>query len=99
MNEAARSKRLLTIFVVLVGLYCGWILSLPLFPSQDGPMHLYFANIIAKLLSGHSTIYNTYYSLRHLPPPYSLHYVLLLLVAYVCSLVVADKFVTCLVLA
>jgi hypothetical protein len=87
--------------LLLLGLisiaYCAWILSLPLFPTQDGPMHLYYARIMQALLFHREPgIFPQYFVIKHLFPPYSLYYYLLLALSSVMSLVSADKVVICL---
>ncbi|MFL6547014.1 MAG: hypothetical protein ACJ8LM_17765 [Candidatus Udaeobacter sp.] len=87
----------LLLFFALVAVYCIWILSLPLFPSQDGPVHLYYASILSHLLSG-SRLFSEYFSIRHPVPPYSLHYVLMLLLMKVFSPILVEKCVVCLII-
>jgi len=72
------------------------VLSLPLFPTQDGPMHLYYTHVLRALLSGDSGIYARFYTVRHLLPPYALYYYALILLSHLVSPVVADKIITCL---
>ena len=77
--------------------FCGWILSLPLFPTQDGPMHLYYARIMQALLFGRDPgLFPQFYTIKHMLPPYALYYYLLLSLGHFVSLVVADKLVICL---
>jgi hypothetical protein len=80
--------------------YCVWILSLPLFPSQDGPMHLYYVRIMqALLLRRDPGIFPQYYTIKHILPPYSLYYYLLLALGHFVPLIAADKIVVCLYVA
>jgi hypothetical protein len=82
---------------VAAAAYCGWFLSLPLWPSQDGPMHLYYVNILRGLLFHRDAgIYPQFYTVKHVLPPYSLYYYLLMAFGSVVPLVVADKLVVCL---
>ena len=77
--------------------YCIWILSLPLFPTQDGPIHLLFARIMqALLLHQDPGIFPQYYTVKHVLPPYALYYYLLVLFSHFGTLVTADKLVICL---
>lgn len=71
---AGLPKTAITIlFYTLLSVQVIWIFTLPMFPTQDGPIHLYYAHIIAALFSG-STIYSKYFYIQHIVPPYSLHY-------------------------
>jgi len=81
-------------FVGLVAMYCGWILSLPLFPAQDSPMHLYIASVLSSLFSG-SNHFSTYFYVRHLLTPYSLHYYFLIVLGRLFSFPIADKLLVC----
>jgi hypothetical protein len=77
--------------------YCIWILSLPLFPTQDGPMHLYYVRIMQAILLHHDPgLFPKYFTIKHLLPPYSLYYYLLLFLGQFVSLITADKLVICL---
>ncbi len=62
---------LLTLFELLV-------LTLPLFPSGDGPLHVYFSSIFGDLATHSSPFYEHFYFIRHLVQPYSFHYYFLL---------------------
>ncbi len=84
------------LFVSLLALYCLWLLSLPLLPTQDGPMHLYLATVFSSLLSGAHT-FTPYYYIRHYLPPYAVHYYLLVALGRLFTFPVADKLVACLI--
>ncbi len=84
------------LFHGLVLVFCLWTLSLPLFPTQDGPMHKYYVHAIASLLSG-SHDYSVY-RIRHPIPPYAIHYALLLVLTRVVSYDLAEKLFVCLIL-
>jgi hypothetical protein len=96
--ESKKENHACLILLGLISLaYCAWILSLPLFPTQDGPMHLYYARIMQALLMHRDPgIFPQYFVIKHLFPPYSLYYYLLLALSTVMSLVAADKVVVCL---
>lgn len=83
-------------FLLLTALYCLWVLSLPLFPSLDGSLHLYYASVLASLLSGSHT-FSSYYFIRHILPPYSLHYYFLIAAAHFFGYITADKLLVCLI--
>lgn len=87
---------LLIPFLLLVGAYCVWVLTLPLFPSLDGSLHLYYASVLGTLLSG-SNVFSSYYFIRHILPPYALHYYFLIATAHFFGYVVADKLLVCLI--
>ena len=81
--------------VLLVLAYIVWILSLPAWPSQDGPIHLYYVHVMRELLSHHATVYSRYYTIKHVLPPYALYYYALLVLSKFCSLLIADRLVLC----
>ena len=82
----------------LTGCFCVFVLSLPVFPSEDGPIHLYFATVLGALLSHSSPLYAQYYYVHHLLPPYSLHYYLLIVLMKVVSATTAEKLFVCLIM-
>ncbi len=86
------------LFTLILLLYCAWVLSLPLFPTQDGPVHLYLATIFKGLLSHSAGIYDKYYFIRHYLPPYSFHYYLLVGLMHFISPLLAEKLFVCLIL-
>lgn len=83
-------------FLVLLAAYCVWVLTLPLFPSLDGSLHLYYASVLGSLLSG-SKDFASYYFIRHILPPYALHYYFLIAIAHFFGYVMADKLLVCLI--
>lgn len=94
-----RSRRLLLLFTALVAAYCFLVLSLPVFPSQDGPMHQYFSQVLFRLLTHSSSLYARYYHVRHVLPPYALYYYLLIAISRVLPMVWADKIVVAIAVA
>jgi len=78
------------LFFLFVGLYILVIIRLPLFPTGDGPLHIYYANVFRSLLVEHS-IYNSFYQVRHVIQPYCLHYFLLILLERVITAEEAEK--------
>lgn len=98
VSERAEGKnsRYLVPFLVLLAAYCVWVLTLPLFPSLDGSLHLYYASVMGSLLSG-SKDFASYYFIRHILPPYALHYYFLIAVAHFFGYVMADKLLVCLI--
>lgn len=94
-NEQQSGRDVLFLpFVGLVAVYCGWILSLPLFPAQDSPLHLYIASVLSSLLSG-SNHFSAYFYIRHLVTPYSLHYYFLIFFGRLFPFPIADKLLVC----
>ena len=83
------------VLVLICIAYMGWVLSLPLFPTQDGPVHLYYVHVMQALLSQQPTPYSSFYSIKHLLPPYSLYYYSLIALAKFLPILVADKVVIC----
>jgi hypothetical protein len=83
------------LFAGLVLVFCVWALSLPLFPTQDGPMHKYYVHVLASLLSGGQS-YNAYV-IRHPFPPYATHYAVLLGLTRWVSFDLAEKLLICLI--
>ncbi|MFZ1941982.1 MAG: hypothetical protein WAU43_00085, partial [Acidobacteriaceae bacterium] len=92
----AKNSRYLVPFLLLLAGYCIWVLTLPLFPSLDGSLHLYYASVLGSLLSG-SKEFASYYFIRHILPPYALHYYFLIVVAHFFGYVMADKLLVCLI--
>jgi hypothetical protein len=79
----------------LIALYCIWVLSMPVFPSQDGPLHLYCVEIFRQLLAHHPGVYSQTYFINRYVPPYSLYYYGLIVLGKVMSLPMADKLIVC----
>ena len=88
----------LLLLVLITSAYCLWVLSLPLFPTQDGPMHLYYTHVLHALLFGSPGIYSRFYAIRHILPPYALYYYTLMLLSHFVPLILADKLVVCIYL-
>ena len=74
---------------------CAWILSLPSFPSADGPIHLYYVHVLGTLLAKSSPVYAHFYLIRHLVPPYAIYYYGLLWLSKVVPLLLADRLMIC----
>lgn len=70
---------------------CAWILQLPVFPSEDGPVHMYYATVLAKLLRGGPGPLHDAFVIRHLLPPYSLYYYLLIALLSIFPAVLTEK--------
>ncbi len=79
----------------VLGAYVLWVLSLPAWPSQDGPVHLYYTRVMAELVSGAPSAYRPYFFIKHFLPPYAVYYYALLLFSHMVSLLTADRVVVC----
>lgn len=86
-----------TLFYLVLSLYCLWVLSLPVFPSQDGGMHLYYVNALKQVHAGNG-LYQHSYILRLPLPPYSVQYGVLYGLTSLMDFVWAEKVVVCLIL-
>ncbi len=80
----------------LLAIPCAFVLSLPVLPTQDGPMHLYLASVYSSLLGGSGT-FRAYFSIRHYLSPYALYYYWLLALGRATSFPLAEKLAACLV--
>lgn len=89
----------LPLFLIFLLAFCAWVLLLPLFPSQDGPNHVFDAYIFSRLLTHSPGIYSHYYSVRYFFPPYCFHYYLLIALMKIVSPILADKLVVCVCIA
>ncbi len=81
-------------FALFVGAVCLWVLSLPLFPTQDGPMHRYYAHALGAVLA-HQPAFGVY-QVRHPFPPYATQYISLLALFHIFSFDLAERVFTCL---
>lgn len=95
-SRVPSSRLSLLCFLVILGVLCAWVLSLPVFPTQDGPMHRYYVHALDSLLQHHGT-YNVY-RIRHPFPPYATQYGSLIALHRLVSYDMAEKLYTCLVL-
>jgi hypothetical protein len=95
-QESVRQQRVaLGVYLALIALHCAWVLSMPVFPSQDGPLHLYYVNVFRELLRhAHGDYSHTYYIGRFIPA-YSLYYYGLIALGSIFSLQMADKVIVC----
>jgi hypothetical protein len=85
----------LVVFGVGVLACCAWILWLPVFPSEDGPVHVYYATVMAKLLSGSHGPLTEAFRIRHLLPPYSLYYYMLIVLLQFFPAVLVEQIIVC----
>ena len=82
------------VFAALMAALCAWIVSLPVLPSQDGGVHVYYARISRDLLLGHPGFEHDYRIVHYLPP-YSVHAYLLMLLLQSGSPLLAEKLIAC----
>ena len=59
-------------------------LGTPLFPTQDGPVHLYYVDVLRGVLT-HSAPYAQHFRIKRLLTPYALEYYCLLALEFVFS--------------
>ena len=81
--------------LLVAAAYVVWFLCIPAWPSQDGPMHLYYTHILGQLLSHQPTVYARFYVVKHLLPPYALYYYSLLALSKGVPLLLADRLILC----
>ena len=84
------------LFVALISVVCGWVLSLPVFPSQDGPAHKFYAGVLGAELFGDP--YSHAYVIRTPVPPYATEDYLLALSSRIIDINLAEKLFVCLIL-
>ena len=85
-------------FFGALGMVLGYILWLPVFPSGDGPAHLYFASVLASLIEKQPG-YSSFYAVRHLVAPYALHYLALIGLERFVPAAVAEKLFVAIIVA
>ena len=78
--------------VFLLGLLAAiaFVLWLPVFPTGDGPVHLYYADVLWSLVR-HQPAYAQDYAIRHLFAPYLVHYLALVSFEHVVAPPMAEK--------
>jgi hypothetical protein len=72
----------------------GVLLASPSFPSQDGPVHLYYVDVLRGLLT-HSGPYSQYFRIKAFFTPYALEYYSLLVLELGFSPAVSEKLLLC----
>ena len=91
-----RPQRYLSLLLfILLGAYVCWLLSMPAWPSQDGPVHLYYTRVLGALFSNEPSPFRPYFFIKHLLPPYALYYYALLAFSHFMPLLTADRLVIC----
>jgi hypothetical protein len=94
MSTRLLRNSLSCVFWGFVALYIVYVLWLPVFPSTDGPVHLYYADVTKQLISDQHA-YGGFFFIRHFLPPYSLHTYILAGLTAVVSSVLAEKMLIC----
>ena len=95
-SAPALSRHFLTaVLIFVLALYVLWMLSLPAWPSQDGPVHLYYTRVLDALFSNAPSPFHAHFFIKHLVPPYAVYYYSLLLLSHVMPLLAADRVVIC----
>jgi hypothetical protein len=80
--------------IALLALTALVVLSVRVFPTQDGPVHLYYADILRGLLT-HSGPYTQHFEIRAFLTPYALEYYSLLALEMMFSPVMSEKLLIC----
>jgi hypothetical protein len=95
-TDSSRRELLLWRFAPSVFGACAvaMILSLPLFPSQDGPVHLYYADILRGVLT-HSGPYAQHFEIKSYVTPYVVLYYSLLALETVLPPLISEQLLVC----
>jgi hypothetical protein len=81
--------------LIITAAYVAWMLSMPLLPTEDGPVHLYYAQILSRLIWHTHPATAQFFRIKHLFPPYSLYYYALVLLGRFLPFLLADRIVVC----
>ncbi len=93
VRSTPNTRVLELLFWILLLFFEFFLLTLPLLPNGDGPMHTYLSTVFWKVAMHRSPLYQHYYAIRHLLQPYSLHYYLLIFLEKRFSMDAAEKIV------
>ena len=80
--------------VVLLASTAAVVLAVPTFPTQDGPVHLYYTDVLRGLLT-HRGPFQQYFGIKTLLTPYALEYYVLLALEMVFSPPMSEKLLLC----
>ena len=94
-ESVSKNRVYLLLLIGITAAYCVWVLSLPLFPTSDGPMHLYYVHVLRELLGKAPSAYGHYYFIKHLLPPYSLYYYSQMVLSMGVPDLMAEKIIVC----
>ena len=89
------SRASTAVLLLVLAAHLLWMLSMPAWPSQDGPVHLYYTRVLGLLFSHQASAYRGYFFVKHLLPPYAVYYYTLLFLSHFVSLLTADRLVIC----
>ncbi|HEY4011241.1 MAG TPA: hypothetical protein VGM11_13890 [Acidobacteriaceae bacterium] len=95
-SPSRRFTPLTAALLVILAAYIAWMLSMPLLPTEDGPVHLYYAQILTRLLTHSDATTAHFFRIKHLLPPYSLYYYTLVALGRFVPFLLADRIVICL---
>jgi hypothetical protein len=92
---SARAMPSEVLFFLGLSAIVGLLAALPVFPSGDGPVHIYLSHILGLLAlrpaSPAAAPYVAVYAVRHLVQPYALHYFWLIAAEHFVTVAVAEK--------
>jgi hypothetical protein len=83
------------LFYLFMAAYVALTLAQRSFPTQDGPAHLYYADVVRHMLRGDGT-YSHYFAIKHWFPPYAFHTYLLIGLFSIMNGITAEKILVCL---
>jgi hypothetical protein len=81
-------------FLILTALSVLVVLSCRVFPSQDGPLHLYYADVTRDLLF-HTGHYQSAFVIKHYLAPYSFDTYLLVFLDFIFDPLLSEKILVC----
>lgn len=90
-DSSQRSPRLVAAFHGMVLLCLLVLLSMPVLPTTDGPIHRYYVGVLHDVLSHNGSVYDQSYAIRHPFPPYAMQYFALLGLARIWDINTAEK--------
>ena len=93
-EEAHWSRWWDAVIVALLACTCVVVLGVPVFPSQDGPVHLYYVDILRSLLA-HSGPYAQHFQIKSYFTPYALEYYSLLALETAFSAELSERLLIC----
>ena len=85
------SPRLAVAFYGIVLLCVLILMSMPVLPTTDGPIHRYYVGVLHDVLSHNGSVYDQTYAIRHPFPPYAMQYFVELGLAPMVGLRMAEK--------
>jgi hypothetical protein len=89
-DESGKTAFVNGMFAILLLLHVGFVFMMPVFPSQDGPVHLYYADVLTRLWQG-TDAYGGFFTIQRLAPPYALATYLLAVLYVLVPAILAEK--------